>query len=55
MIRNLQRKRGNKDALTDIINQVRIFKYLKNKYSKSYESGFDIDDQDIINSTRIKD
>jgi hypothetical protein len=47
MIRNLpKRKRGNKDVLSDIVNQVRIFKYLKNKYSKSYQSGFDIDDQE---------
>ena len=47
MIRSLpKRKRGNKDALNDIVNQVRIFKYLKNKYSKSYQSGFDLDDQE---------
>ena len=47
MIRNLpKRKRGSKEALSDIVNQVRIFKYLKNKYSKSYKSGFDIDDQE---------
>ena len=40
MIRNLPKnKRGNKDSLNDIINQVRIFKYLKNKYSKSDNSG----------------
>ena len=47
MIRNLpKKKRGNPNALSEIVNQVRIFKYLKNKYSKSYQSGFDIDDQE---------
>lgn len=47
MIRNLpKRRRDNRNALKDIINQVRIFKYLKNKYSKSFNSGFDIDDQE---------
>lgn len=47
MIRTLpKRKRNDKNALKDIIDQVRLFRHLKEKYSKSYKSGYDLDDHE---------
>ena len=46
IIRSLpKRKQTNKYELKKIIDQVQLFRYLKNKYSKSNNSGFDIDDE----------